>query len=88
MIWSSFVMGGMTVIMAYALFSGEQEDELEVEILDPEPDDHQLIVNDFSGRLHTLYCENCRKKKKHREIRPRIFECTRCKRNTDLRIPS
>jgi hypothetical protein len=81
-------MGGMTVIMAYALFSSSKEDELEVEILEPSEDEISLLVNDSSGRLHTLYCENCRKKKKHREIRQRVFECTRCKRNTDLRIPS
>jgi hypothetical protein len=88
--WISFITGGMTVIMAYALFSSNQEDgEVEVEIIDAdEGDTMELIVSDSSGRLHAIYCESCRKKKKHREIRPRIFECTRCKRNTDLRIPS
>lgn len=74
-------------MLAYALFSSNQEDELEVEIIEPE-EPRSLIVNELAGRLHTLYCETCRKKKRHREVKPRVFECTRCHRTTDLRIPS
>jgi hypothetical protein len=81
----------MTVIMGWVFYSIGKEDEDEEDLETVEAEDSKLVVNDFSeskGRLHTLYCENCRKKKRHREIRPRVFECTRCKRNTDLRIPS
>jgi hypothetical protein len=84
----SFVTGGITVLMTYAFYSiGREDDNLEVEIIELE-NETGIVVNDSSGRLHNIYCENCRKKKKHRETRPRVFECTRCKRTTDLRIPS
>jgi hypothetical protein len=82
---SGLLTGWFSFIFTYALFSGSKEEELESVQYEEESD---VIVNDGSGRLHTLYCESCRKKKRHREIVPRKFECTRCRRITDLRIPS
>ncbi|MFJ5713094.1 hypothetical protein [Neobacillus sp. NPDC093127] len=81
MIWSSFIMGGMTVLMTYALFSSDRDEEDE---LDPEEVDN-IVVNDFSGRHVTLSCQTCRKLKKHKEVEQNLYQCTKCKRHVDLR---
>jgi hypothetical protein len=80
----SFVTGGMTILIACVFYSiGTEEEELEMEIMEP---DTGLVVTEGSRKLYTMYCENCRKQKRHREIAERVFECSRCKRPTDLRI--
>jgi NAD-dependent SIR2 family protein deacetylase len=78
----SFITGGMTVIMAYAFYSvgiDDEEDELGVE-------ENNVVVNDFSGRYVTLSCQSCRKLKRHKEVEPNLFQCTKCKRNVDIRL--
>jgi hypothetical protein len=86
MSWISFITGGMTVIMAYAFISiGSEEEETDMEIIESE---EGLVVTGVSNRLFSMLCPTCRKQKKFREIAPRVFECTRCKRTADLRIPS
>lgn len=80
----SFVTGGMSVLLAYAIFtSGNEEEETEMEI--EENVETDLVVNDFSGRHVTLSCQTCRKLKKHKEVQPGLFQCTKCKRHVDLR---
>jgi hypothetical protein len=77
----SLITGGMTVILIQVFYAIGKEDEMEVEIIDA--DETGLVVNDSNnhpGRLFRDYCEGCRKQKQHREIRTRVFECTRCKR--------
>ncbi|MBY0144270.1 hypothetical protein [Neobacillus niacini] len=79
MSWVSFITGGMTVIMAYAVFStGAEEDEELV------TEDSDLVINEGSGRHVTLSCQTCRKLKRHREIRPNVFQCCKCKRHVDI----
>jgi acetyl-CoA carboxylase beta subunit len=81
MSWISFIAGGMTVILAYALYSVGMDSEEEFE----EVPESSVIVNDFSGRHVTLSCQSCRKLKRHKEVEPNLFQCTKCKRHVDLR---
>lgn len=78
MSWISFITGGMTVIMAYAFFSGGAEDDEELVV------EADLVINEGSGRHVTLSCQTCRKLKRHREVRPNVFQCTKCKRHVDI----
>jgi hypothetical protein len=79
----SFITGGMTVIMAYALFSNGQSDEMDEEgIIETESD---LVVNGPGGRHVVMSCQTCRKLKKHKEIKSDLYQCTKCKRQVDLR---
>jgi hypothetical protein len=79
MSWISFITGGMAVLMAYALFSAnaEEDDELVAEESD-------LVINEGSGRHVTLSCQTCRKLKRHREVRPNVFQYCKCKRHVDI----
>jgi acetyl-CoA carboxylase beta subunit len=81
MSWISFIAGGMTVIMGYALYSVGMDSEEEFE----EVPESGVIVNDFSGRHVTLSCQSCRKLKRHKEVEPNLFQCRKCKRHVDLR---
>jgi NAD-dependent SIR2 family protein deacetylase len=78
----SYVTGAMTVLLVYAMFTSYVEEEPE---LVGEETESSLAVNDFTGRYVTLSCQTCRKLKKHKEIEPDIYQCTKCKRYTDLR---
>jgi hypothetical protein len=82
--WVSFLTGGMTVVLAYALFSSHHEGELELESNHTEKE-LNVVLNGFTSRYVTLSCQTCRKLKKHKEIEPNVYQCTKCKRNTDLR---
>lgn len=81
MSWVSFISGGISVLVAYALFSSSNKEEMQEE-LGLETD---LVVNGPAGRTVTLSCQTCRKLKRHREIEPDLYQCTKCKRHTDLR---
>ncbi|WHY01350.1 hypothetical protein [Neobacillus sp. DY30] len=81
MSWISYITGGMTVILAYAFYAvgmGDGEEELCEE-------ENNVVVNDFSGRYVTLSCQTCRKLKRHKEVEPNLFQCTKCKRHVDIR---
>jgi acetyl-CoA carboxylase beta subunit len=80
--WVSFISGGITVLLTYALSSSDEEEELEMEINETKDN---LMVNDFTGRFAVLSCQTCRKLKRHKEIEPDLYQCTKCKRHTDLR---
>jgi acetyl-CoA carboxylase beta subunit len=80
MSWISFITGGLSVLMAYALFSAGGADEDE-ELVAEESD---LVINEGSSRHVTLSCQTCRKLKRHREVRPNLFQCTKCKRHVDV----
>jgi acetyl-CoA carboxylase beta subunit len=78
----SFITGGMTVIMAYAFYKigmDDEEEELGVE-------EYSEVVNDFFARYVTLSCQSCRKLKRHKEVEPNLFQCTKCKRHVDIRV--
>lgn len=79
MSWASFITGGLTVLMAYALFSAGTDDEEEFDGVESD-----LVINEGSGRHVTLSCQTCRKLKRHREVRPNVFQCTKCKRHVDI----
>ena len=81
--WVSFITGGMSVIMANAIFTSIREEEEELAIADRT--EANVVVNDLSGRYVTLSCQSCRKLKRHKEIEPDVYQCTKCKRHTDLR---
>ncbi|MEH7503318.1 hypothetical protein V7152_15115 [Neobacillus drentensis] len=69
------------MVLVQVFYEIGKEEEMEVEIIDT--DESSLVVDDLNyslGRLFRDYCEGCRKQKQHREIRPRTFECTKCKR--------
>jgi hypothetical protein len=83
MSWVSFVSGGITVLLAYAMLTSDEE---ETEIETAAESETDLVVNDFSGRYVTLSCQTCRKLKKHKEVQPGLFQCTKCKRHVDLRV--
>jgi acetyl-CoA carboxylase beta subunit len=85
MSWVSFITGGMTVLMVYALFSSAQEEDL---VIEDDNQDADLIVNGPTGRHVTMSCQSCRKLKKHKEIEPNLYQCTKCKRHVDLRRAS
>jgi hypothetical protein len=83
MSWISYITGGMTVILAYAFYAvgvDDVEEEIGTEV-------DNVVVNDFSGRYVTLSCQTCRKLKRHSEVEPNLFQCTKCKRHVDIRIP-
>ncbi|MEH6994251.1 hypothetical protein V7075_16270 [Neobacillus drentensis] len=82
MSWISYITGGMTVILAYAFYVVGMEDGEEE--LGEEEDN--VVVNDFSGRYVTLSCQTCRKLKRHKEVEPNLFQCTKCKRHVDIRV--
>ncbi|MEH7275587.1 hypothetical protein [Neobacillus vireti] len=82
MSWVSYITGGMTVILAYAFYAvGMENGEVELAV-----EENNLMVNDFSGRYVTLSCQTCRKLKRHKEVEPNLFQCTKCKRHVDIRV--
>jgi uncharacterized paraquat-inducible protein A len=84
--WGSFITGGISVLFTYLLFTtNKEEDVSEEELDDTDPD---LIVNDFTNRHVKTYCQTCRKIKSHKEIQKDLYQCTKCKRQVDLRRAS
>lgn len=82
--WISFFSGTIAAAFAFALITGDDPDE-ELEEEGHDDLDHGITVNDSSGRHVTLSCQTCRKLKRHKEIRPNLFQCTKCKRHVDIR---
>ncbi|CEG26030.1 hypothetical protein [Bacillus sp. B-jedd] len=80
MSWVSFLSGALVTAFAYGLFIGSEQ------VSDPEEDEDELEVSDYSGRNVTLSCQTCRKLKRHREVQPNLYQCSKCKRQVDLRI--
>ncbi|TDK58140.1 hypothetical protein E2K98_24805 [Bacillus salipaludis] len=85
MSWVSFITGGMTVIFVYALFTGSRDNEVMQLAVEENSPELNMVVNGPSGRLVTLSCQTCRKLKRHKEIQPNLFQCTKCKRHVDIR---
>ncbi|QIZ08484.1 hypothetical protein HFZ78_18690 [Priestia megaterium] len=82
MSWVSFITGGMSVILAYVFYSvGIKDSE---ELVAEEVLSSDVVVNDSTGRYVTLSCQTCRKLKRHREVRPNVFQCMKCKRHIDI----
>jgi acetyl-CoA carboxylase beta subunit len=82
MSWASFIGGAISALYIYFLFTSDREDDLAENDADEES---ELTINDFSGRHVTLSCQTCRKLKKHKEVKPNLYQCVKCKRHVDLR---
>lgn len=70
----SFLTGALSTAFAFALFTSEHGEETETE-----------EMPGHTGRTVIISCQTCRKLKRHREIEQNLFQCTKCKRNVDLR---
>lgn len=85
--WISFGSGFIVASLVFVLFSDGREDyELELEEHPDHTDPTDIEINDFKGRYVILSCQSCRKLKKHREVEPNLYQCTKCKRPVDLRV--
>jgi uncharacterized paraquat-inducible protein A len=83
--WGSFITGGITILFAYLLFTTNKEDDGTEEVMTEED---EIEINDFSTRHVKTYCQTCRKIKSHKEIQKDLYQCSRCKRQIDLRRAS
>lgn len=72
------------MIMAYALFSIANSDEIDEGLQDNE--EEGIEVHDFQSRHDTLSCLICRKIKRYKENRPNLIQCVKCKRHDDIRV--
>ena len=86
---TGMMVGFLAGMLGFALLSQGKEEEALV-IGEESGDSDDLEVNNYqqeSGRLlrTPLLCPTCRKQKRFREIKPRVFECTKCHRTLDLR---
>lgn len=79
--WISFLSGFLTAALTYVVFSDKGKEKLEVAA---DIEDH-IEYDDTTGRIVTMMCVSCRKQRRHKEVEPDLYECTRCKRQTDLR---
>lgn len=81
--WTSLISGALGAAIFFVMFSSnDEDDEIESE---NGTDENELEVNDFSVRHVTLSCQTCRKLKKHKEVKPNLYQCNKCKRHIDLR---
>jgi uncharacterized paraquat-inducible protein A len=80
--WTGFITGVISAAFAFALFSSnhDDKDDLEAEVVE-----EGIKINGTAGRHVTMSCQTCRKLKKHKEVEPDLYQCTRCKRHVDLR---
>jgi ribosomal protein L37AE/L43A len=74
----NLIIAGVSVLMAYAFFTMDEEEHSTVE-------KRNESVKEPSGRTTIISCTTCRKQKRHREIEPNLWQCTKCKREIDLR---
>lgn len=84
--WGDFLMGAMTVVIAYAFLSMGLETEDGFEEAAPTQEQENVVVNDFTRKRVVLYCEDCRKKQNHKVVQPNLYKCNKCQRATDLRV--
>jgi hypothetical protein len=45
-------------------------------------------IYEFNMPHNTMFCQTCRKLKKHKEVKLNLYQCVKCKRNVDLRRAS
>lgn len=86
--WVSFISGSVMTVFVYGLFASGKEDEEDYENEDYEDEDEdndEVEINYFKGKTAIMSCQTCRKLKKHSEVKPNLWQCTKCKRHTDLR---
>jgi hypothetical protein len=77
---TSFIAGVLSAALTYAMFSGNKKQE------QPEGVNYHDGHDDHTtGRRLTMMCTTCRKQKAHIEIEKDLYQCTKCKREVDLR---
>lgn len=76
---TSFISGVLSTALAYAVFTSKREPAAEG--FEDDYDDEE----DTTGRSVIMMCTTCRKQKRHKEIEPDLYQCTKCKRHVDLR---
>jgi acetyl-CoA carboxylase beta subunit len=76
----SAIAGGVGTLFAYFLFASNRNED------DIEEDDEEIEINDFATRYVTMSCQTCRKLKRHKEVKPNLYQCVKCKRHVDLRV--
>jgi acetyl-CoA carboxylase beta subunit len=81
----SLITGGISALFTYVLFTTDKEDDGPEEVINEED---EIEINDFSTRHVKTYCQTCRKIKSHKEIQKDLYQCTKCKRQVDLRRAS
>ncbi len=83
--FKDYIIGGLTVLIARAMLKDATQEKEDFE----EDQDHETLLqyeyDHGSNRTVELYCQGCRKVKKHREVEPDLYQCTKCKRLVDLR---
>lgn len=79
--WVSFVTGVVVTVFGYSIFTADKNQEEEEDFIDED-----VLVHDFQTRYVTLSCQTCRKLKRHKEIETNVFECTKCRRQIDVRV--
>jgi acetyl-CoA carboxylase beta subunit len=84
----SLITGGITSLFTYLLFTTDKIDDELDDHIEEEENESDIIVNDFSTRHVKTYCQTCRKIKSHKEIQKDLYQCTKCKRQVDLRRAS
>jgi hypothetical protein len=77
---TSFIAGVLSAALTYAMFSGNKKQE-QLEGVN----DHDGHDDHTTGRRLTMMCTTCRKQKTHIEIEKDLYQCTKCKRQVDLR---
>jgi hypothetical protein len=77
---TSFIAGVLSSALTYAMFTSNK-------MLEPAEvmDDDYGHDDDTTGRRITMMCTSCRKQKQHIEIEKDLYQCTKCKRQVDLR---
>jgi uncharacterized paraquat-inducible protein A len=84
----TLITGGVASLFTYLLFTTDEEDDESNDYIQEEENESDIIVNDFSTRHVKTYCQTCRKIKSHKEIKKDLYQCSRCKRQIDLRRAS
>lgn len=78
--WVSFVTGVVVTVFGYSIFTVDKYEEEEF------TEEEDILIHDFQTRYVTLSCQTCRKLKRHKEIETNVFECTKCRRQIDVRV--
>jgi acetyl-CoA carboxylase beta subunit len=80
--WHDFILGAISSMFTFIIMTSDKEEV----VPENEPEENEeLEVHDFKSRHVTLSCQSCRKLKKHKEVKPNLFQCVKCKRHVDLR---
>lgn len=72
----TLIITSISILFSYLLFTSVKQEPIE-ETIDYS---NEPLSPDFK----IITCQKCRKLKEHREVLPRVWECTKCKRTINL----